>query len=255
MNMDERIGRINELYHKSQAEGLTEAEKAEQTRLRKEYVESVRRNLRAGLDNIRIQREDGSIENPGERYRLKEQKKDLRNRVLRLRDELPREERERAALLLTERVLGHQWYYLSDVVLGFASYGSEIDLDEILRETLRQGKALYLPKTEESGICFYRVYDLEELRPGYKGIREPAGDAECYEYDETAAEHVLMLLPGAAFDKERNRMGYGKGFYDRFLADKPGLALRTIGVGFACQMVEKVPADEWDVRPYQVICV
>lgn len=62
MNMDERISRINELYHKSQNEGLTDAEKEEQARLRKEYVASVRANLRGQLDNISIERPDGSIE-------------------------------------------------------------------------------------------------------------------------------------------------------------------------------------------------
>lgn len=68
MTMDERIKRINELYHKSQAEGLTEAEKEEQARLRKEYVENVRGNLRAQLNNISIEREDGTIENLGEKF-------------------------------------------------------------------------------------------------------------------------------------------------------------------------------------------
>lgn len=62
MNMDERVRRINELYHKSQAEGLTDAEKEEQAQLRREYVASVRGNLKAQLDNISIQREDGTVE-------------------------------------------------------------------------------------------------------------------------------------------------------------------------------------------------
>ncbi len=68
MNMDERIARINALYHKSQNEGLTEEEKAEQARLRKEYVASVRANLRGQLDNITIERPDGSMENLGEKF-------------------------------------------------------------------------------------------------------------------------------------------------------------------------------------------
>lgn len=62
MNMDERIKRINELYHKSQAEGLTEEEKAEQAKLRAEYVASVRANLRSQLDNTVVERPDGSLE-------------------------------------------------------------------------------------------------------------------------------------------------------------------------------------------------
>lgn len=68
MNMDERIARINELYHKSQAEGLNDVEKEEQARLRREYVESVRANLRGQLDSITIERPDGSLENLGEKY-------------------------------------------------------------------------------------------------------------------------------------------------------------------------------------------
>lgn len=61
-SMEERIQRINELYHKSQAEGLTETEKEEQTILRKEYVASVRNNLRGQLENIEVQNPDGTIE-------------------------------------------------------------------------------------------------------------------------------------------------------------------------------------------------
>lgn len=65
---DTKIERINELYRKSKAEGLTEAEKEEQAILRKEFVASVRNNLKSQLDNIDIQNEDGSIENLGEKY-------------------------------------------------------------------------------------------------------------------------------------------------------------------------------------------
>lgn len=70
--MDEKIKRINELYHKSQAEGLTEEERKEQTLLRSEYVANVRANLRGQLNNIDIQQEDGSIVNLGEKYGKKE---------------------------------------------------------------------------------------------------------------------------------------------------------------------------------------
>ena len=66
MNIDEKIKRINELYHKSQAEGLTEEERAEQAALRAGYVANVRANLRGQLDNISIKEKDGSITNLGE---------------------------------------------------------------------------------------------------------------------------------------------------------------------------------------------
>lgn len=68
MSLEEKIKRINELYHKSQAEGLTEKEKAEQQTLRSEYVANIRANLRGQLNNITIENEDGSRVNLGEKF-------------------------------------------------------------------------------------------------------------------------------------------------------------------------------------------
>ena len=68
MNMNERIARINELYHKSKNEGLTPQEKEEQAKLRREYIDSIKNNLRSQLDNINIQNEDGSITNLGKKF-------------------------------------------------------------------------------------------------------------------------------------------------------------------------------------------
>ncbi len=69
--IENKIQRINELYHKSQKEGLSAEEKEEQTRLRKEYIDSVKKNLRGQLNNINIQNEDGSVENLGEKVNNK----------------------------------------------------------------------------------------------------------------------------------------------------------------------------------------
>ncbi|MBQ2705460.1 MAG: DUF896 domain-containing protein [Agathobacter sp.] len=71
MNLEEKIARINELYRKSKAEGLTEEEKKEQALLRQEYIANVRNNLRVQLDNIDVVDEDGSVENLGEKYGTK----------------------------------------------------------------------------------------------------------------------------------------------------------------------------------------
>ncbi len=68
---EEKIARINELYHKAKSEGLSEEEKAEQAALRKEFIASVRQNLRVQLDNIDVVNEDGSVENLGEKYKEK----------------------------------------------------------------------------------------------------------------------------------------------------------------------------------------
>lgn len=195
-------------------------------------------------------------ETNAETQNSRERKNEIRKQILARRGELSPEERMRGALLLTERILGHQWFYLSDYLLAYAGYGSEIGTEEILREALRKGKGVYLPKAEEDGrMRFYRIQSLKDLRTGFRGIPEPSGETEEYLYSPSVAERTLMLMPGVAFDGYRNRIGYGKGFYDRYLADKAELQLRTIGVGFICQLVEEIPGEEQDVRPYQVICV
>lgn len=194
-------------------------------------------------------------EKNSEQRRMEISKSILRSQVLQLRSQLCAEERERASVLLTERILGHQWYYLSDSILGFFPYGSEIDVCEILKDALAKGKKVYLPKVIGDEMLFYRVESLEDTVSGYKGIREPKGNTECYWYDETQAQRTLMLMPGVAFDKNRNRIGYGKGYYDRYLRGRDVLQTRTIAVAFACQMVKEIPAEELDVRPYQVIAV
>lgn len=234
------------------------------------------------------------------------EKKKIRKEMLQRRDALTEAQRREAAVLLTERILGHQWFYRSDILLGFAAYGSEISTEEILREALRQGKRVYLPRVltgqeerqttlsetarsrEEQQMIlpatvrdreerqavsreitayraerpkkprrmeFYRIDSFAELQPGYRGIPEPPWNGEQYVFSAGEEDRVLMLMPGVAFDPYRNRLGYGGGFYDRYLADQEELRLRTIGVGFRCQMTEQLPAEESDVKPYQVICV
>ena len=185
-------------------------------------------------------------------------RQEIRRTTLKKRDELSSVERHRASLLMTERILGHQWFYRSEIFLCFVSYGSEIDTHELLSEALRLHKKVYVPKvlqdSENPQMRFYRLEAMTELTEGYKGIPEPPGTTQEYVYREEDAEQTFLLMPGAAFDGYRNRLGYGKGFYDTFLADKEALRLRTIAVGFKCQMVERIPEREGDVKPYQILC-
>lgn len=182
-------------------------------------------------------------------------KSEIRKIALTKRNALSNEERQKSALVLADRICGHQWYYLSDVLIAFVSYGSEIDTSEIIEDAWKSGKKVYVPKICGEDMHFYRINNWQELQFGYKGIREPDDKAEEFIYEEAQSESTLMLMPGVAFDRERNRIGYGKGFYDKFLADKKALQLRTIAVGYQCQLFSKLPADEKDIKPYQVICI
>lgn len=189
---------------------------------------------------------------------MTESKQEIRKRILAARAGLSGEERERAALLVTERILGHQWFYRCEDFLCFAGYGSEISTDELLSEALRLGKRTYVPRVEQAAaeptMYFARIFSMEELSAGYKGIPEPPADAERYVYSRERAEKTFMLMPGVAFDGVGNRIGYGCGFYDRYLAGKEALQLHTVAIGFRCQLVEHIPAQENDIKPYQVIC-
>jgi 5-formyltetrahydrofolate cyclo-ligase len=186
---------------------------------------------------------------------LKEEKSKLRKEILKIRDELPSQTRNLADLVIADRIIGHQWFYRSEVVLGFVNYGSEISTEEILKEALKKNKILFLPKIVGEDMLFYRIYSLEDLESGYKGIREPKGDTECFSYNNYKDSRLLILVPGVAFDIYGNRMGYGKGFYDKFLADKEVLQTYSIGIGYKCQQVENLPFDALDIKPYQVILV
>ena len=97
----------------------------------------------------------------------------------------------------------------------------------------------------------FSASSFEGILPGYCGIPEPEGDPALLAGDS----RVLMLMPGLAYGRDHNRIGYGGGYYDKYLSDKDALQLRSIGIGYKCQLVENVPADETDIKPYQVICV
>lgn len=193
------------------------------------------------------------------------QKKQIRKSVLGLRDSMPVEERDKASISLTGHLIDHPWFYQSDKLLCFVSFGSEFDTTMVIEEALRVGKQVFVPKVMKKNnsmekkhsmeeMIFYCIQSFDNLQAGYKGIREPVKGCEKYSYDPKDS-NTLMIMPGVAFDRMNRRIGYGKGFYDRFLADKEALRRHTIAVGFACQMLEVLPEEEQDIRPCQIIVV
>lgn len=206
------------------------------------------------------------------REESKEQKKCVRQAVLARRDALSQEARRRAACLITERLLGHQWFYRAGILLCYASYGSELETYELIREALRLGKQVFLPRVMPGHrMEFYQIESLAELQPGFHGILEPpetrpyreivgektqgAPGPERWEAKRGGFEQALMLMPGVAYDPYGHRLGYGGGYYDRYLAAHPRFLTYSIGIGHRCQLVEKLPVEETDCKPYQVILV
>lgn len=180
-------------------------------------------------------------------------KKSLRKEMLLKRANLTETEKAKSEVLLQEKLFGHLWFYQAENILIYASYGSETDTFAIMREAFRQSKKVYVPKVLGKEMAFFQISSLDDLQEGYKGIPEPK---ECIEIFQAIPERegdTLVIMPGVAFDCFRNRLGYGGGYYDRYLADKP--YLHTIAIGYACQMTDKIETEDTDIRPGQVICL
>lgn len=180
-----------------------------------------------------------------------EEKKAFRKKMQRLREELPLQERAAADKKRNAQVLSWKRYQEAELLLFYVSYRSEADTRDLIRKALAEGRRVAVPRVEGEELTFYRITSFSQLAEGYRGILEP--DVKCSEpvrYEDVPAERVLLFAPGCAFDKNGGRMGYGGGFYDRFLQKHPELYCAALA--FEAQLVAKVPCEEWDRR---VSCV
>lgn len=254
--MEEMIQRINALYHKSQKEGLTEAEKEEQARLRKAYVENIRAGLRGQLDQISIVEKDGSITNLKEKV-VEKNKKSIREKSLKLRNDLSVSERKEKSKNIRNILFALDLYKEAEIILSYVAYQSEVYTLSVIEHSLADGKKVFCPKVQGENIEFYQIENTEMLETGYKGILEPSDISAKKSLQEILKQendsHILMLMPGCAFDRNCGRLGYGKGFYDRYLKRNNDIAMRKIALSYECQMWPEIPQDERDVRPDMLI--
>lgn len=181
-------------------------------------------------------------------------KADIRTRALTVRDSLNSAYRAEQSERIVEQLLQSELYRRANVILSYSSFRSEVGTEELNREILRQGKSLYLPKTysHEKRIRFYAVEDLSRLEKGYQGIWEPDGAASDEirfgEKPDADRRDVLMVMPGAAFDADGYRMGYGGGYYDRYVSQY-GEWFTSVFIAFQEQGVPVLPREEHDRKP------
>ena len=121
----------------------------------------------------------------------------------------------------------------------------EVATLEMIEDSLKQNKVVCLPKIVADSLEFFNVKSVEELKMGAFGILEPIGDKIKLEQID------MIVLPGLAFDATGNRIGFGRGYYDKFLK-KVGSAAR-IALAFDFQIVDKIPSTESDVRVHKII--
>lgn len=182
-------------------------------------------------------------------------KKEIREMIIKERDLIPREELESRSRSIFEKLVELPEYEEAENVLVYASMRSEVRTDEIILDALASGKKVFCPKVTNktsSVMTFIRIFEIEDLKEGFYGIREPELSEEAEVFPQTGAdENSIVIVPGVAFDKEGNRIGYNGGFYDSFLSRHPDIC--TVALCYKMQLFDHVPAEPHDIAVKKVL--
>lgn len=166
-------------------------------------------------------------------------KQALRRQMRERRDSISPVLRHEYDAVITDRIRSCIWYERTSVIYGYMSFRSEVSCRKIMETALHDGKVVAVPKVTGPEMEFYRISSHSEWKPGAYGIMEPATV-------ELVTQPGLMLLPGLAFDLMGNRLGYGGGYYDRYLAHHP--MCYKLALGYETQITDRVPASEQDCK-------
>lgn len=171
-----------------------------------------------------------------------EEKKEFRKVCLMRRDQI--QDRESKSRKIVNRIIQSSAYCKSTDIMAYVPIHSEVDITGLLLQILADQKKLYLPKTYVETGCmeFFRVRDLSELIKGAYHIPEPV----CTEPFDSS-KSALILVPGVAYDERGYRMGYGGGYYDRFLYKKRSNWI-TMMPAFYEQKVSELPIEKTDQK-------
>lgn len=172
-------------------------------------------------------------------------KQDIRKNVLNIRNQMTEKEWDEKCCEIYKKVVTHPFFLDADEIYCYVDFRKEVGTRRIMEEAWRLGKRVAAPRIESSEMNFFYIESFSELESGYFGVLEPSGN------EIAEGKRVLVIMPGTAFDENRNRIGYGKGYYDKFLEEYP--AYRTLALAFELQMVDEIPCDSFDVKPNQII--
>lgn len=174
-------------------------------------------------------------------------KKEIREKVKKYRKEAAAEEIHTNSEAICRQFLQLPEYKEAKAVFAYMDCKNEVETKKVIEQCWKDGKIIAVPKVFGEHMKYYAISSYEDLEDGYFGIREPKHET----LQEIVCEDGLMILPGVAFDENRHRVGYGGGFYDRYLEAHPGM--KTIAFAFEFQLFEKVPFEEFDRQPGKII--
>ena len=178
-------------------------------------------------------------------------KRGVREALLKKRSSVTPEEKKKKESAIRKRLFASVDFKKAKSILFYASFRSEVDTIKCIRHALKLKKMIALPcvDREKKELRLYKIKDISKLESGYMGIMEPRAAKS----REKGLKNIdVAIVPGAGFDKNGNRIGYGFGYYDKLLSksEKP---VTTIALAFEEQIVSKVPNESHDVKIDKII--
>ena len=172
-------------------------------------------------------------------------KSELRKQVLHEMKAISQEQKQFIDQALTEQLLQHPFYQEAKVIATYLSFPHEFQTQELIEQALKDGKKVLIPKTYPKGRMDFVIYDPQQLVKTSFGLLEPQGVLEVVD----ASQIDLIHVPGLAFTTEGYRIGYGGGYYDRYLKHFSGNTLSTV---YPCQIRDFIPEDH-DIPVQEVL--
>lgn len=196
-----------------------------------------------------------------------ETKKVIRQQVYRARKCMEHSDWQEKTERIASVVISHPFFLEATDIYSYVDYQNEAGTRKIMEEAWNLGKYVWVPKVTDKTMRFGCINSFRELKPGAYGILEPEilsetiCDKECSEeyteeYHQTRSDSKdarcnLMIIPGVAFDLNRGRVGYGGGYYDRYLSEHSDI--HTIAIAFDFQIFPEVPGEIHDIKPELLI--
>ena len=173
-------------------------------------------------------------------------KEDLRKKYLYFRRNIDVKDKLKYDKEIFDKIIYLKEYLDSSLVLIYVSLKDEVDTIKIIEYSLSIGKKVAVPKCIDEKMEFHIINSLSELKEGYFGILEPINNNLVEDF-----ENSICIVPGVCFDKDGNRVGYGGGYYDKFLKRYKG---RKIGIIYKECICDKISIDKYDIKVDKVIC-
>lgn len=176
-------------------------------------------------------------------------KEEMRKVFKRIRVDI--KDKEVKSNIVCDKIIKSEFYNKSKVIGLYSSILGEVDTLRLIEESLKDGKIVGLPKVRGKELKFYRISKIEDLIFGEDfGIKEPKENIENL-IDKNNMD--LIIVPGVCFDEVKNRIGFGKGYYDRYLFDAKNVV--KVGICFDEQVLRdsNIPVDRYDVKMDMII--